>query len=231
MDMAIEIQLAERVGDIVSQYPKTAEVFKKHRIDFCCGGNKSLLQVIRDQGIQEEELLNGLNMPAVPWQYENLNWLELSSSQLIDFIIKNHHAYLKETLPQLSEYVKKAAQVHGPHHPELLQVNQWFEALRNEMEQHMEKEEREAFPALIEYEEDPTDVRRERIAGILDILELEHEGSGNLLRQIREITKDFELPEDACTTFQLTYLNLEELGADMFQHIHLENNILFNRLK
>jgi regulator of cell morphogenesis and NO signaling len=230
MDMAIEIQLAERVGDIVSLYPKTAEVFKKHRIDFCCKGNKSLQQVIHDQDIQEEELLKGLNMAAVSWEYENQNWLELSSSQLIDFIIKNHHAYLKETLPQLSEYVNKVARVHGPHHPELLQVNQWFEALRNEMEQHMEKEEREAFPALIEYEEDPTDAKREKMVEILDTLELEHEGSGNLLGQIREVTKDYELPEDACTTFRLTYLNLEEMEADMFQHIHLENNILFNRL-
>ncbi|KRE70455.1 iron-sulfur cluster repair di-iron protein [Paenibacillus sp. Soil750] len=225
----MNIQLTDRVGDIVTAYPKTAEVFKEYRIDFCCGGNKSLLQVIQDQNIAEEDLLKSLAEAAIAPKFDGLNWSELSSSELIDYIIRIHHGYLKTSLPHLSEYVKKVARVHGPHHLELLQVDQWFEALKSDMEHHMEKEEEEAFPAVIDFEKDPTDVKRERLLRILDTLEQEHEGSGDLLRQIREITKNYELPEDACTTFRLTYLKLEELEADMFQHIHLENNILFNR--
>lgn len=228
--MKMNIQLTDRVGDIVTGYPKTAEVFKEYRIDFCCGGNKSLLQVIQDQNIEEEDLLKSLAEAAIAPKADSLNWSGLSSSELIDYIIRVHHGYLKTALPQLSEYVKKVTRVHGPHHPELLQVHQWFEALKSDMEQHMEKEEGEAFPAVIDFEKDPTDVKREQMFRILDTLEHEHEGSGDLLKQIREITEDYKLPEDACTTFQLTYLKLEELEADMFQHIHLENNILFNRV-
>ncbi|MEW9701287.1 iron-sulfur cluster repair di-iron protein [Paenibacillus sp. SI8] len=229
--MATYIQLTDRVGDIVTRFPKTAEVFKEYRIDFCCGGNQSLLQVIQNRPIAEDALLNSLNEAAQSPIPANLNWQELSSSELIDYIIRNHHGYLKTALPQLSEYVNKVARVHGAHHPELLQVHQRFGALKSEMEQHMEKEELEAFPALTEFEKEPTAEKREKLLEILDSLEQEHEGSGDLLKQIREITQDYELPEDACTTFRLTYLKLEELEADMFQHIHVENNILFHRPK
>lgn len=227
--MGMNIQLMDRVGDIVTNYPKTAEVFKQYRIDFCCGGNKSLLQVIRDQDIEEEILLKSLSEAAVSAKSEDTNWSELSTVELIDYIIRIHHGYLKSELPQLSEYVKKVARVHGPHHPALFQVYQWYEALRSDMEHHMEKEEQEAFPAVIAYENDPTEGKRERLLAILDTLEHEHEGSGDLLKQIREITGGYKLPEDACTTFQLTFLKLKELESDMFQHIHLENNVLFKR--
>ncbi|MGO4276052.1 hemerythrin domain-containing protein, partial [Paenibacillus sp. TAF58] len=181
------------------------------------------------QDIQAEVLLKYLVEAAASAKTDSLDWRELSSSQLIDYIMDVHHGYLKRELPHLSEYVKKVARVHGPHHSELLQVEQWFETLKSDMEQHMEKEEREAFPAVFAFEKDPTEVKRTQLLEILDALEHEHEESGDLLKQIREITEDYKLPEDACTTFQLTYLKLEELEADMFQHIHLENNILFNR--
>ncbi|CAH1202245.1 Iron-sulfur cluster repair protein ScdA [Paenibacillus allorhizoplanae] len=228
--MEMNIQLTDRVGDIVTGYPNTDEVFKKFRIDFCCGGNKSLLQVIQEQAIKEEDLLKSLAEAASTAKSDSLNWSEVSSSELIDYITRIHHGYLKTALPHISKYVKKVARVHGPYHPELLQVEQWFKALKKDMEQHMEKEEREAFPAVIAFEQDPTEVKKEQLLEILAMLEHEHEESGDLLKQIRVITKDYELPGDACTTFQLTFLKLEELEADMFQHIHLENNILFNRV-
>ncbi|MGG1519990.1 iron-sulfur cluster repair di-iron protein [Paenibacillus oryzisoli] len=228
--MGVNIHGTDRVGDIVTNYPKTAEVFKAFRIDFCCGGNQSLLQAISSRDIKEEDLLNDLRAAAEAPTAEEINWTELRSAELIDYIVGNHHDYLRSALPQLSEYVKKIARVHGLNHPDLFQVYQWFETLRTDMEHHMEKEESEAFPAVLAYEKDPTASNRERLLETLDLLEQEHEGSGDLLKQIREITHDYELPEDACTTFRLTYLKLEELEADMFQHIHLENNILFNRV-
>jgi regulator of cell morphogenesis and NO signaling len=227
--MELTIQLTDSIGDIVARYPDTAEVFKEYRIDFCCGGNKQLQQVVQGSNIDEDTLLQSLNEAVTSQRSDNLNCSKLGSSELIDYIVRTHHGYLRKNLPQISEYVNKVARVHGPYHPELLQVRQWFEALKSDMEQHMEKEENEAFPAVIEYEKDPTEVRKKQLQDILDTLEHEHEGSGDLLRQIREITKEYELPEDACATFQLTYAKLEELEADMFQHIHLENNILFTR--
>ncbi|MDR6881298.1 iron-sulfur cluster repair di-iron protein [Bacillus sp. 3255] len=228
--MEVTIRLTDRVGDIVTSYPRSAEVFKGYRIDFCCGGNQTLLQVIQDQQIEEQALLLSLQEAVKAPESDNVNWSELSSSELIEYIVRIHHGYLRTALPHLSGYVKKVARVHGPYHPELFKVYECFETLKSEMEQHMDKEEQEAFPAVIALANDPTEEKRRRLLDILEELEHEHEGSGDLLKEIRELTLDYKLPEDACTTYQLTFSKLEELEADMFQHIHLENNILFNRV-
>jgi len=227
--METNIQLLDRVGEIVVSYPSTAEVFKQFRIDFCCGGSKSLLEVIQHTNIDQAMLLEQLREAAEAPRRQALNWNDLSSKQLIDYIVRVHHGYLKTVLPHVSGYVKKITYVHGPHHPELVQVSKLFETLRADMEQHMEKEEAEDFPAVLAYEQEPSEAKRKPLLEFLNELEREHEGSGDLLKQIREVTRDYKLPEDACTTFQLTYAKLQELEADMFQHIHLENNILFKR--
>jgi regulator of cell morphogenesis and NO signaling len=57
--------------------------------------------------------------------------------------------------------------------------------------------------------------------------EAEHEAAGDILKEMRKITDDFKVPADGCTTYTLTYKKLEELESDLFEHIHLENNILF----
>jgi len=227
MDMII--QPTDRIGDIVASYPNTAEVFKQFRIDFCCGGNKPLQQVMQEHNIDQDALMERLGVAATARTKAAIDWTALSSGALIDHIIRYHHEYLRTTLPTLSGYVKKVAHVHGPHHRELFQVYEWFETLREEMMQHMEKEEKEDFPAVLAYETDPSEAKREQLLSVLDSLKQEHEQSGDLLKKIRAITQDYTLPEDACTTFQLTYAKLQELEADMFQHIHLENNILFQR--
>jgi regulator of cell morphogenesis and NO signaling len=174
-------------------------------------------------------LLASLEQAAVSRKPDETNWTGRSAAELIEYIVTYHHRYLKSSLPQLSQYVNKVARVHGPHHPELLQVQEWFQALRLDMELHMEKEENEAFPAVIAYELSGTEHSRQQLLQILEELENDHRETGNLLQKIRIVTSDFTVPEDACTTFKVTYLKLEELEADMFQHIHLENNILFAR--
>lgn len=58
---------------------------------------------------------------------------------------------------------------------------------------------------------------------------MEHDTAGDFLRQIREFSKDFTLPENACPSFKALYFGLEELEKDLHQHIHLENNVLFPR--
>ena len=84
---------------------------------------------------------------------------------------------------------------------------------------------------IIEYSEAETDIDSDqRLAGILE-LEDEHDTAGDIIKELRELTDDYQLPEDACNSFKLTYQLLQDLEADLFQHIHLENNILFARLE
>ncbi|WP_376774557.1 hemerythrin domain-containing protein [Clostridium thailandense] len=65
----------------------------------------------------------------------------------------------------------------------------------------------------------------------IEELENEHEGAGDILKELRKITSGYKVPADVCNTFMFTYQKLEEVEADTFQHIHLENNILFSKLK
>jgi len=57
----------------------------------------------------------------------------------------------------------------------------------------------------------------------------EHDSAGDLVKQIRKASGDYTPPSDACTSYQGLYQDLREFEADLHQHVHLENNILFPR--
>jgi regulator of cell morphogenesis and NO signaling len=100
-----------------------------------------------------------------------------------------------------------------------------------ELEEHLIKEEEEIFPLIIKYSQaENGGENEETLNGILE-LETEHDTAGEIIKELREVTADYQLPEDACNSFKLTYQLLQDLEADLFQHIHLENNILFARLE
>lgn len=220
------------VGEIVTKFPKASDVFKSYRIDFCCGGNKTVNEASLEKNVSTEEVLATLNT-----LYNDTNtideaetdWNQVPYSQLIDHVVNKHHRYLNEELPQLSPYVTKVLRVHGAGHPELSKVHHLFNALKTELEQHLIKEETEAFPMILQFENNPTSENLVKLKKIVDELENEHDQAGDIIKELREITSDFTLPVDACRTYQLVYNRLEELESDLFQHIHLENNILFPR--
>ncbi|GGK37009.1 iron-sulfur cluster repair di-iron protein [Caldalkalibacillus thermarum] len=222
-----------KVGDIVTIYPQASDIFKAHRIDFCCGGDRPLGEVLEEKNLNEEEILNRLNEGYAQKQthdQQQTNWMEASYRDIIRHIIDTHHAYLYRELPQLSQYVTKVFRVHGPDRPELADVHRLFHTLKTELEQHALKEEEHVFPLIQAYEENPTpEARQKLIKGIAE-LEDEHDTAGDILKQLRDLTSDFQPPEGACMTYQMTYQRLEELESDMFEHVHLENNILFKRI-
>jgi regulator of cell morphogenesis and NO signaling len=133
-----------------------------------------------------------------------------------------HYAYLKRELPLLAGFVTKIDRVHGQRHPELSELQQLFQRFRAEMEAHLPAEEEELFPLIRD---------RAKAVATLERLEAEHQEAGRLLGQMREVTHGYRLPPDACGTYMVTYQKLAELEADTLTHIHLENNILFPRLR
>ncbi|KGX86410.1 iron-sulfur cluster repair di-iron protein [Pontibacillus marinus] len=223
---------ASIIRDIVTQFPKASDLFKSYRIDFCCGGNRPLVEAIQERGLSSEEVVNQLNTlykDSKALQETNIDWNSSSSQELIDHIIQKHHKYLNEELPQLSPYVTKVFRVHGQSQPHLGTIHILFNELKKELEQHLIKEESEDFPLLLEYEQIPTIENREKLMRVVESLEEEHAHAGNLLKEIRQVTNDFTPPQDACGTYRLVYQRLEALEQDLFEHIHLENNILFPR--
>jgi regulator of cell morphogenesis and NO signaling len=229
--MTFQITANTLVKDIVNEIPKTSDVFKKNRIDFCCGGNIPLSQAVVQNGLSIETLIEELKVvyeKSTPADTDLEVWTNSDSNSIIDHIISNYHRVSEEELTQLSPYVTKVSRVHGDNHPELVKVHELFYEFKKELIEHMIKEEEVVFPLIRKLAENTVENREEAIAMIVE-LEKEHDHAGEILRQIRAVTTDFELPIDACGTYRLVYKRLEELEGLTFMHVHLENNILFPR--
>lgn len=226
-------KIQDKVGDIVTQFPAAAEIFRESRIDFCCSGNKTLAETAKQVNINEDLIVGQLNDAYDQMLQRNehkTDWEKMPFGDFIDYIINNHHAYLNKTLPFLSEYVTKIFRVHGLHHPELAEVHKLFHQLKAELEQHLIKEEEQSFTLIKAYGQEPSNEHLQQAASTIQRLEDEHEAAGDLLKALRTITDDYKLPEDACHSYMLTFQTLQEMEKDTFEHIHLENNILFPRL-
>lgn len=220
------------IGEIVTKFPKASDLFKSYRIDFCCGGNRPLIDAIKERNLSAEEVLTKLNTLYHETKRLNeveIDWKTASYSELIDYVVNKHHRYLNEELPLLSPYVTKVLRVHGAGQPHLAQIHKLFHELKTELEQHLIKEETEDFPLILAFEQNPSDENYTKLRKVVDELENEHTHAGNIIKELREITNDFTPPAGACGTYRLVYQRLEALESDLFQHIHLENNILFPR--
>lgn len=220
-------------ANIVKIFPKASDLFKENRIDFCCGGKRPLKEQFSEKNIDEDQILSELNALFEEWNKEDhvvVDWDKKPLSEIVDHISHKHHAYLMEELPALGQFVTKIYRKHGPNHPRLKDLYRVYNEFKLEMEEHTIKEENEVFPLIKEYEQNPTEELLEKIRVANGGLEDEHDSVGELLKQMRDITEDFIPPANACGSYQLTYARLADLEEDTFQHIHLENNVLFAKL-
>ncbi|HET7627163.1 MAG TPA: iron-sulfur cluster repair di-iron protein [Bacillales bacterium] len=221
------------VGDIVSHFPMASALLKRYRIDFCCGGDRPLREAVEEKELDVDHLLlelNDLYEAAQSALKQQTDWRERSSSELVDHIVGKHHAYLNQVLPELSQWVTKIYRVHGKNHPELKQLHHAYHALKMELESHSIKEEESVFPKIKAFDTAASPAVLEELSEAIEELESEHDAAGDLLKSMRELTGDYQLPPDACQTYSMTFKQLQELESDLFEHIHLENNILFPRL-
>ncbi len=195
------------VRDLAVEIPGATRVFENLGIDYCCGGDQTLDDACDIAGVAE----------------------------LIDHIVEKHHVFTKTEISRLRALIRKVHGAHGKNHPELTELRDLFNALSDELEPHMMKEERVLFPYTIQMEE----AARNRhaltrppfgtVANPVRMMMLEHEDAGALLYQMRKVTSNYTIPPDACISYQTLYQTLDAFEKDLHQHIHLENNILFPR--
>ena len=223
-------KITDRIGDIVVAIPKTAEVFQRHHLDYCCGGDRSLQEAVNELHLSQDDLLNELNTIARNAQASDSDCHVMTPPQLVDHIVSTHHAFLWTTLPQLSELTTTLLRVHGANHPELKVVHHLLGELKMELEAHLLTEETVQYPAIDAYFKNPSPLTLEPALAVIRKLESEHVAVGNILKELRAVTHDYTVPEDGCETYQTTYALFEKLELDIFQHIHLENNQLFPQL-
>lgn len=220
-------------AEIVKVFPKASDLFKERRIDFCCGGDQPLAKVFSEQNLDESIVLSELNTAYKTWNKEDheiTDWDSVPLIELVDHIVQTHHAFLNEELPALGQFVTKIFRVHGAKQPHLKELNRLYNDFKVEMEEHMISEENEVFPLVKEYVKNPSEELKMQIHKANGGLEDEHEAAGDLLKRMRIITNDFELPAGACNSYRITYARLAEMESDTFQHVHLENNVLFKRI-
>ena len=226
----------ESVAEIAKGSLSAVRVFERLGIDYCCGGKRPLAEVCQEKGLNAEEVQQALNQEASARGTAGRDWNTAPLSELVDHIIVTHHDYLRREFQPLTDRLAKVYRVYNQRYgPTLTGLPEVFEALRAELEMHMFKEERVLFPAIVTAEAaisqggplpmTPFGTVRNPIG----MMESEHDSAGNALAQIREITKNYDIPDYACVTFRALMNGLQELEQDLHMHIHLENNILFPR--
>lgn len=223
------------VGAVVAADYRTAAIFSKYGIDFCCNGNKSIEDACHQGGISAEEVHAELekvkkNIPEGDTANDYNSWpLDL----LADYVERKHHRYVKEQLPVITGYIDKICSVHGDKHPELLQIQPIFAFSARELSEHMQKEEKILFPYIrqLALAAEGKGERPSAFFGSVKnpiwMMTHEHDAEGQRFRSIRELSGGFATPADGCNTYRTTYSLLDAFEKDLHLHIHLENNILF----
>lgn len=230
--MTTTVNASTWVSEIVSEMPRTGDLFRELRIDFCCGGKMPLQQAAEERGLNTEEVLGRIQqISREEAERQELKPSSLEPEALIAHIQRKYHEALREELPALTPYVTKLARVHGGHRPYLLRVQEIFSLLKHDLLEHTTDEDQNVFPLLSAYFQDPSEANAAALKPHLTELESEHEAAGELLKELREITGDFVPPMDACGTHRLVLNRLEALEKDTFEHIHLENNVLFEQAR
>lgn len=226
------IEPNKTVGQLVAERPSRARVFERFGVDYCCGGKTALGDACAERRLDTQKIVAALReADSKAAATDEPDWTRAALSELIAHILEKHHAYLRGELPRLAQMVAKVYDVHGARHPELAEVRQTYNGLHAELELHMMKEEQILFP-LIKTMEASQSLETGHCGSVnnpISMMEHEHDSAGAALARMRSLTGDFTPPEDACNTYRVLMDGLAELEADLHQHIHKENNILFPR--
>jgi regulator of cell morphogenesis and NO signaling len=224
---------SKTIGEFVAEDYRTAKVFNKYGIDFCCGGKTSLADSCGEKNIDLAAIQQEIDaVKQEPIEYSR-NYAAWELPFLADYIINTHHAYLKENTGQIVVYTRKIAEVHGANHPEVIEIADIFDKIATDMAAHLREEEEVLFPAVKRIDAarkadtapDLTDI--ETLMASLDKLNRDHEEIGEAVHTIRHLANDYAIPDDACNTYVVTFQKLKEFENDLHKHVHLENNILF----
>ncbi|MDD5599339.1 MAG: iron-sulfur cluster repair di-iron protein [Victivallaceae bacterium] len=217
------------IGQIVAENLTTAGVFEAHGMDFCCHGAQTLESVCKDHHVAVKQIESELSasIQSPPQDYSDINVMKLN--ELTHHIVTVHHLYTKKMLPVIAKHLDTVVKVHGVNHPALFDIRKNFISLREELEPHLEKEEKSIFPyidALATNIPLPS-VDFHKISQPIILLEQEHENAGRIFDDINNLAQGYKPPADACNTYRLVLRELQELEQDLHLHIAQENYLLF----
>jgi len=233
----MSVTTEKTLRELVLETPAATRVLEKLGIDYCCGGNQSLEQACRAANLPIDQVLDSLEAAELATKPEgkDRDWQQEALADLVAHITSTHHKYTRSEIARLAPLLEKVRSVHGQNHPELQSIQTSFLGLADELTMHMMKEEMMLFPYIVRMEESV--IERQPILpppfgtvqNPVSMMMHEHDSAGDALRAMRQASGGYAAPADACVSYQTLYRTLAEFEADLHQHIHLENNILFPR--
>lgn len=225
----ISIQPEQSVGDLVRQHPSLAAAFERLGIDYCCGGKTSLADACAKRGLDARTTSQILGALGAGPRDTVVDADRMSLHELISHIQSTHHAYLRQQLPVLRQMLDRVVAAHADGHAELRELARVFAGFEEELMAHMHKEDFVLFP-MIDRLETTGECPMSHCGSLrnpIGVMEHEHESAGAALARMRELTSGYTAPPGACATWRALVHGLAELEADMHQHVHKENNVLF----
>lgn len=222
------------VGSIVAEDYRAAATFSRHRINYCCRGGLSFQEACKQNDLDPDQVLEAIRTDLANSAEAAKDEREWELDDLARYVETVHHRYVEERGPMVKRNLAQLCEVYGMAHPELIEVQQEFNACFGGMVMHMKKEELMLFPyvcKLVESQRSGASVtpRRAPLEGSIAKLLDDHSDEGDRFDRIRAITNNYALPEDGDATYAATFNMLKEFEADLYRHVHLENNILFPR--
>ena len=220
------------IGEMVAEDFRTAAVFKKYGIDFCCKGGRTIADACEKKNIDQEKIISELeNLPKT--DASGIDFNNFPIDLLADYVEKTHHRYVEEKTPILQQFLDKLCKVHGDRHPELFEINAIFNESARDLAAHMKKEELVLFPfikQMVKAKISGEDVLQPHFGTVenpVNMMMHEHTTEGERFEKIAQLTNNYIPPADACNTYRVTFAMLQDFENDLHKHIHLENNILF----
>jgi regulator of cell morphogenesis and NO signaling len=221
------------VREVAMELPQSTRLFEKLRIDYCCGGHLPLATACASAGVDVDDVMAMLGEVTQSEATGALDFQNAPLPELITHILDTHHVFTKSEMERLQLLTDKVIGAHAANHPELLHLNELWQRLCADLKPHMFKEEQILFPYMIAMAQAADHKGAAPFAPFgtvnnpIRMMMREHDTAGEVMRELRTVTSDYEAPADACISYQTLYQALENFERDLHQHIHLENNILF----
>ncbi|MCA9322944.1 MAG: iron-sulfur cluster repair protein YtfE [Planctomycetes bacterium] len=210
------------LAEMATTHPTAARVFHRHRLDFCCGGRRSLSEACQERGLDAATII--VEIENEPTSDRDLaRWDEADVNELIQHILDRYHEPARPEIARLAQMAVKVEAVHAerPDVPRGLAAQ--LTRMVQEIDEHFCKEEQVLFPMVLR--------GHGAMAGApIHVMGQEHDDHGENLRRVRALANDLVPPADACATWRALYLGLEQFELELMEHIHLENNVLFPKI-
>ncbi|MBY0453446.1 MAG: iron-sulfur cluster repair protein YtfE [Burkholderiaceae bacterium] len=213
---ATPLSADQSIGQMAVELPGSTAVFRRLKLDFCCGGQISLAKAVADKGLD----LVAVMAELAPLQRPSELPAVTEPSVLIDHILERYHEVHRAQLPELVRMARRVEAVHRDHPDVPAGLADLLETMEQELLAHMQKEETILFPML-------KAGGNAFVVHPIGMMRVEHVDHGATLDKLNALTHDATPPAQACNTWRALYAGIAQLGDDLINHIHLENNVLF----